>query len=194
MTDRREFLQLAIRAAVASGATELLPILLKASESGHSMAVQIAPPAPAFVDSAPRFFDAKQFSALQAFTEVLIPTDDTPGAREAHCAHFIDFLLASADEVPSLQKTWRDAMQTLEELGFLNADRQRQEAMIGEMSRPERDATAHHQGFPVYLLIKRENTFAYYTSRPGLIENLDYRGDSYNEVFPACTHPEHQHV
>jgi hypothetical protein len=66
--------------------------------------------------------------------------------------------------------------------------------MIGEMSRPERDATAHHQGFPVYLLIKRQNTFAYYTSRPGLIENLDYRGDSYNEVFPACTHPEHQQV
>ncbi|HEX4230822.1 MAG TPA: gluconate 2-dehydrogenase subunit 3 family protein [Bryobacteraceae bacterium] len=194
MTDRREFLQLAIRAAAASGATELLPILLKASESGHSMTAQIAPPAPPFADTPPRFFNAKEFSALQSFTEILIPAGDTPGAREAHCAHFIDFLLASADEVPTLQKTWRDAIKTLDELGFLTADRQRQEAMIAEMSLPERDATAHHQGFPVYLLIKRENTFAFYTSRPGLIENLDYRGDSYNEVFPACTHPEHQHV
>ena len=182
--DRRKFLELAIRTAAFTGAVELLPFLLKAN----------APPEPPFVDSPPRFFDAKDFSALQAFTEILIPTDDTPGAREAHCAHYIDFLLTSADEVPTLQKTWRDAMKTLQELGFQEANRQRQEELVAAMSLPERDSTAHHRGYPVYLLIKRQNAFAYYTSRPGLIENLDYRGDSYNPVFPACTHPEHQKV
>lgn len=192
--DRRDFLELAMRAAAVSGATELLPLLAKAEENGHAMAAGIAPPAPAFVDSAPRFFDAKDFAALEAFTEILIPTDETPGAHEAHCAHFIDFLLASADEAPTLQRTWRDAMKTLDRIGFQAADRKRQEAMIAEMSLPERDSAAHHVGYPVYLLIKRQNTFAYYTSRPGLIENLDYRGDSYNTTFPACTHPEHQQI
>ena len=194
MRDRREFLQIALRAAALSGATELVPVLLRASEAGHSMVTEIAPPAPPFVDSPPRFFNAAEFSALQAFTEILIPTDETPGAREAHCAHFIDFLLSSADEVPSLQKTWRDAMKTLQELGFIEADRQHQEAIIAEMSAPERNASANHAGYAVYVLIKRENTFAYYTSRPGLIENLDYRGDSYNQSFPPCTHPEHQRI
>ena len=95
MTDRREFLDRALRAAAISGAAELFPILVQASAAGHSMSMAAgsAPPAPAFVNSPPRFFDAKQFSALEAFTEILIPTDDTPGAREAHCAHFIDFLV-----------------------------------------------------------------------------------------------------
>ncbi|MGC2660876.1 MAG: gluconate 2-dehydrogenase subunit 3 family protein [Bryobacteraceae bacterium] len=189
---RRDFLDLAMRAASLSGATEFLPVLMKAK---NAMEMSTAPPAPVFVDSAPRFFNAKDFAALQAFTEILIPTDDTPGAREAHCAHFIDFLLASADETPTLQKTWRDAMNTLDGLGFQAADRQRQEALIAEMSLPERDAAAAPPpGYPVYLLVKRENTFAYYTSRPGLIEDLDYKGDSYNASFPACTHPEHQRV
>ena len=85
-------------------------------------------------------------------------------------------------------------MQTLQELGFTEADRHRQEAIVAEISLPERDPAAHHPGYEVYLLIKRQNTFAYYTSRVGLIENLDYRGDSYNQVFPACTHPEHQQI
>jgi hypothetical protein len=40
-------------------------------------------------------------------------------------------------------------------------------------------------------MIKQQNTFAFYTSRAGMIETLDYKGNSYNEVFPACDHPEH---
>jgi hypothetical protein len=48
-----------------------------------------------------------------------------------------------------------------------------------------------HPLYTVYRLIKQQNTFAFYTSRAGLIEALDYRGNSYNDTFPACTHPEH---
>ena len=45
-----------------------------------------------------------------------------------------------------------------------------------------------------YKWIKQQNTFAFYTSRAGMIENLDYRGNSYNATFPACNHPEHHKV
>ena len=62
------------------------------------------------------------------------------------------------------------------------------------MSRPERERGASHPGYVAYRLIKQQNTFAFYTSRAGLIEALDYRGNSYNLEFPACTHPEHQKV
>ena len=47
---------------------------------------------------------------------------------------------------------------------------------------------------PPYRLIKQQNTFAFYTSRAGMIEALDYRGNSFNAEFPACNHPEHQTV
>ena len=45
-----------------------------------------------------------------------------------------------------------------------------------------------------YRLIKQQNAFAFYTSRAGMIEALEYKGNSYNVVFPACTHPEHRQV
>jgi hypothetical protein len=62
------------------------------------------------------------------------------------------------------------------------------------MSLPERDRTAKHPAYSAYRLIKQQNTFAFYTSRAGSIEALEYRGNSYNPEFPACTHPEHRTV
>jgi hypothetical protein len=59
------------------------------------------------------------------------------------------------------------------------------------MSRPERERAATHPAYRAYRLIKQQNTFAFYTSRAGLIETLDYRGNSFNNGFPACTHPAH---
>ena len=54
------------------------------------------------------------------------------------------------------------------------------------MSKPERDRNAKHPAFPAYSLIKQQNTFAFYTSRAGMIENLDYKGNSYNATFPPA--------
>jgi hypothetical protein len=35
---------------------------------------------------------------------------------------------------------------------------------------------------------------AFYTSRVGLIDVLEYQGIAYLTEFPACTHPEHLNV
>jgi hypothetical protein len=51
-----------------------------------------------------------------------------------------------------------------------------------------------HPANETYTWIRQENMFAFFTSRAGTREFLDYRGNSYNETFPACTHPEHQRV
>ena len=127
--------------------------------------------------------------------EILIPTDETPGAREAHCAHFIDFVLHASDGyAPDTQKQWRAAIAALREAGFHSADRERRRTLVAEMAQPERDRTAQHPAYAAYRLIKRENAFAFYTARAGSIEALDYRGNSINLEFPACTHPEHQKV
>jgi len=85
-------------------------------------------------------------------------------------------------------------MAALREAGFHSADPKGRAALVEAMSLPERDRTAKHPAFSAYRLIKQQNTFAFYTSRAGMIEALDYRGNSYNETFPACTHPEHHRV
>ena len=141
------------------------------------------------------FSPPEDFAALEAFTQILIPTDDTPGAREAHCAQYIDFVLqSSAEFAPQTQKQWRDAMAALSAAGFHAADSKGREALVEAMSKPERERGATHPLYAVYRLIKQQNTFAFYTSRAGMIEALDYKGNSYNETFPACNHPEHHTV
>ena len=183
---------MAIRAAALPGAARFFSAWLQAGQATRHAASQ-APPEPPFLrDYKPRFFAADDFDALQSFTEILIPTDDTPGAREARCAHYIDFVLQAAD--PGMQKQWSSAMSTLRSAGFHAATPQQRLAMITEMARPESDRTASHPLYAVYRLIKQQNTFAFYTSRAGMIETLDYRGNTFNAVFPACDHPEHQRV
>ena len=85
-------------------------------------------------------------------------------------------------------------MASLKEAGFHAADEKGRLAIVAAISQPERDPAARHPAFAAYKLIKRENAFAFYTSRAGIIEALDYRGDTYNAVFPACEHPEHHVV
>jgi hypothetical protein len=85
-------------------------------------------------------------------------------------------------------------MSALQAAGFHAADAKGREAILAAISLPERDQTAKHPAYFAYQLIKHENTFAFYTARAGMIETLDYKGNSYNVRFPACNHPEHQVV
>lgn len=144
----------------------------------------------------PRFFSPRDFEALESFTEILIPTDETPGAREARCAHFIDFVLSSLGSFsPETQHQWRSALAALDAAGFHAASPEQRKTLVAGFAAHERDPSVPESP-PVhaYLLIKRETVFAFYTSRAGTIDALDYRGNSYNVTFPACTHPEHHEV
>jgi hypothetical protein len=192
LPSRRDLLDVLARAAAVPAAAEFFSTWLKAADDHqHST----APPEPPLLrDYKPQFFGSEDFEALQAFCEILIPTDDTPGAREAHCAHFIDFLLHSADSMPEMQRQWRAAMTALREAGFHAADSARRAELVEAISRPERDRSATHPAYSAYRLIKQQNTFAFYTSRAGMIETLDYKGNTYNLTFPACQHPEHHTI
>ncbi len=187
---RRDLLKLTTCALAAQGASEFFTAWLDAANAPAHL--HLAQEQPVLRDYQPKFFDAEDFAALQAFTEILIPTDDTPGAREAHCAHFIDFVLAASTEAPQNQGQWREAMRALKSSGFHAASKAERETIVAAMARPERERGASHPAYFAYRLIKQQNTFAFYTSRAGLIEALDYKGNRFNASFPACEHPEHR--
>jgi hypothetical protein len=195
LLSRRDLLEMAARAAAAPGALAFFSSWLQA-EPGPQHSGFTPPPEPALLrDYRPAFFEQSDFDALRAFTEILIPTDESPGAREARCAHFIDFVLqASTEAAPDVVRQWRDAMAALRDAGFHAADAAGRAALVEAMSRPERDPGATHAAYAAYRLIKQQTAFAFYTSRAGTIEALDYRGNSYYAEFPACEHPEHRTV
>lgn len=196
---RRELLRLVGYALAAPAAGKFFGAWLQAAHAVPRRSfesAQVAPAEPPLLRNyTPKFFDAADFAALSAFTQILIPTDGTPGAREAHCAHFIDFVLqASEKHAPDTIRQWRTAMRALMDAGFHDADDRGKASLVEAMSRPERVTGATHPCYAAYWLIKAQNTFAFYTSRAGMIEALDYKGNSYNASFPACEHPEHRTV
>lgn len=194
LPSRRDLIAMLAAAAAAPAGERFLTAWLEAAPHDLHAGQAIGSTAPAVLQNyKPQFFPAEDFAALQAFTDILIPADDTPGARDARCAEFIDFVLtASTAANPGAQRQWHDAMRALREAGFHGADVPARAALVEAMSRPERERGAAHPAYFAYRLIKQQNTFAFFTSREGMIQTLDYKGNAYNAEFPACQHPEHR--
>ena len=67
-------------------------------------------------------------------------------------------------------------------------------ALVTAAAAPESDSSLTHPGFSAYQLIKEMTVRAFYTSRIGLVDVLEYQGIAYLTAFPACTHAEHHSV
>jgi hypothetical protein len=84
---RRSFLQML---SVALGGTALMlewSEIASAHDAHHGV--------PALAEGGPKFFTAEELADVAAIAEQIIPSDETPGAREAGVANFIDRALAS---------------------------------------------------------------------------------------------------
>src|SRR5437588_7734473 len=81
------------------------PALLSAATHAHNAAKAATPPKS-------EFFTPEEVAEVEAITARIIPTDDTPGAREAGVVYFIDRGLATfaVDD----QKTYREGLPELQ--------------------------------------------------------------------------------
>lgn len=159
-------------------------------------------PSPADTESpyVPRFFKPDEFHTVEVLTEMILPTDEKPGAKEAKVTNYIDFIVYSASEFePSLQKDWIDGLSLTDKLSekqygkpFLQLSPAQREGLLTQMSVPEHDQNAEHPGFPFFRLLKGMTLEAFFTSKVGLNDFLDYKGLTFLTSFPGCTHPEHQ--
>ena len=102
---RRKFLAQGLSGVSAVWVSAHLPALVAAAEHAHKAANSATPPK--F-----EFFTPEQAAEVEAITARIIPTDETPGAREAGVVYFIDRGLATfaADD----QKTYREGLPELQ--------------------------------------------------------------------------------
>ena len=195
---RRDAAWAILRAAAVVGGQGFFSSWMRAaqviSHNSHAHnANSHAPPEPdRWISYKPKFFSAEDFRNLDAFTAILIPTDETPGAREAHVTAFIDFVVnAAAEYAPEMQNDWRNAMDWLHARHFAELPPGEQLSLVQRMSEREHEASKKGQRFAVYRLIKEMTVHAFYTSRVGLVDVLEYQGLAYLTEFPGCDHPEH---
>jgi gluconate 2-dehydrogenase gamma chain len=168
----------------------------------------------------PLFFSPAQFAMVERLSEMILPTDDTPGAKEAGVAEFIDFMVArravvvSREELRTTQDKifagnqmqvrfvtglgWLDA-QSKYQFGteFLKAPAEQQNALLEELAYPAKYKPQTAEGRDIFQLMRDYTVVGYYTSRIGL-ENLGYPGlRMFWDKMPGCTHPddpEHAHL
>ncbi len=149
---------------------------------------------------APRFFTQAEYAALECLTELIIPSDGSPGAREAGVSEFIDFMVASD---PPLQYRFRYGLTWLDSRAlemharpFRELAGAEQAEMLGYLAYKERFRPGEDDGRAFFALLREYTVMGYYTSRVGL-EQLDFPGLKFYAGSPGCPHtgdPEHRNT
>jgi glucoside 3-dehydrogenase (cytochrome c) hitch-hiker subunit len=156
-----------------------------------------APPAAAAAAWKPLFFDAHQNETVIILSELIIPATDTPGAKAAKVNEFIDLMLSAED--PAVKReflrglAWMDKKShELYGVNFKEATPQQQTALLVTLSSGKNTTLEDQLGVEFFNTVKSYTINGYYTSEIGLIKELGYKGNSYLDEFPGCTHAEHQ--
>ena len=181
---------------------------------------QIAAPHKANEAYKPLFFSPQQFQMIERLADMIIPTDETPGAKEAGVAEFIDFMVASRVPVSARRDirctqdaielgneaqgrfvsglNWMDA-RSKSEFGreFLECAPEQQKSLLEELAYKAKFKPMTESGRQFFQMVRDYTVVGYYTTRVGL-ESLGYPGLRLVwPSMPGCPHPndpEHVHV
>ena len=136
----------------------------------------------------PRALTRDQYATLEELTEILIPADEhSGGAKAAGVAAYIDAMLA--DEFDASVKASFIAGLTLvggmaqqrHGKGFVAASAAEREAIVATMAEGEANPTTDEARF--FVALKRRTVRGYYTSRLGIHDELNYKGNTMQEEY-----------
>jgi gluconate 2-dehydrogenase subunit 3-like protein len=138
--------------------------------------------------NAHRFFTPDEFAMVDELSELIIPTDEhSPGARAAKVAEYIDRRLAeSFGDEPKLQ--WRGGLKLIDQISvemngrpFMQASQDQRVAVLTRMAGNESNPEKPEEKF--FAELKSRVARAYYTSKIGIHDELEYKGNTYLREF-----------
>jgi hypothetical protein len=192
--ERREVLRMMAKAAAAAQFPDFSRWVFACSHQ-TGIALQIRP-----AKYEPRFFTVAEYDTLVRLTELIIPADGTPGAREAGVSEFIDFMVWND---PSIQYrfrtglTWLNARsQVLHGAPFNSLDATQQSDLLQHLAYRKHYRSGEEDGRAFFSLVRDYTVMGFYTSRIGL-EELDFPGLKMYSESPECPHtgdPEHKQL
>ena len=191
--DRREAIK---SVAVGVGVVSSLPILNNGASAQVHQHHVAAPLVADTVSKAPAFFNKHQFATITELASLIIPTDETPGAREAKVNEYIDLIVG--ESAFDVQKIFLDGLAWLDKASkdrhkknFVGLTNAQQVGLLTEISKIKNPAPHETTQAKFFKAIKDMTIDGFYTSKIG-IEELGYVGNTVLDEFPGCTHPEHQ--
>jgi gluconate 2-dehydrogenase gamma chain len=191
---RREVLQILATAATAA----YFPGFSKWSFACGHIGNAALPIRPAQYD--PQFFTAGEYAMVDRLTEIIIPSDATPGAKEAGVAEFIDFMVFSDPEVQyrfRMGLAWLNAHSERNyDKKFLELSAEQQSSLLEPLGFKDKARPGEEDGREFLSLIREYTVTGFYTSQIGYRE-LDNPALRFYSESPECPHkgdPEHWHL
>lgn len=168
----------------------------------------------------PLFFSAQHYQMIEHLAEMIIPADDSPGAKQTGVAEFIDFMVANRVPV-CVRRDVRSTQDAIEvgneaqnkflsgldwinarsksEFGheFMDCTPEQQNSLLEEVAYKAKFKPTTESGREFFQLMRDYTVVGYYTTRIGL-ESLGYPGLRVVwPSMPSCSHPddpEHIHL
>ena|SRR5689334_13108426 len=186
--NRREWLKIS---ATALGAS-LLPLPAVAAETSQAEAPPAAPQTKAVEPkAAARFFTPAQHALVDELSETIIPADShSGGAKAARVADYIDQeLRQSFDE--SDKALWREGLRLVDIMSqhyngksFVNASPEGKVAVVKVLS--DNDHMTDLPEVRFFIELKRLTVRGYYTSKIGIHDELEYKGNRILQEYVGC--------
>jgi len=148
----------------------------------------------------PQFFTAAEYAMVERLTEIIIPSDGTPGAKEAGVAEFIDFMVASDPEPQypfRMGLAWLNARaQEANGKRFVELTPEQQTSLLEPLGFKDKARPGAETGVRFFSLVREYTVTGFYTSEIGFKE-LDNPALKFYAESPECPHkgdPEHAHL
>lgn len=126
--------------------------------------------------------------------EILLPSDDSPGARQAGVGYYLDTVLLYADA--KRQNAWRGGVQQVERAAtemfgkpFSACTTAQQTEIMTRMAENESHPQEPLQHF--FAILKPAAIEAFCLSDAGMRDYLHYRGNQVLADFPGCPSGHH---
>jgi hypothetical protein len=135
-----------------------------------------------------RFFTREEFAMVDELSELIIPSDEhSPGARAAKVADYIDQRLAEARE-EEVKQEWREGLKLIDRIAnemsnrsFMQAPPEQRVAVLERIAQNEANPQKPEERF--FALLKAQVAYGYYTSKIGIHDELEYKGNTYLREF-----------
>lgn len=148
----------------------------------------------------PQFFSPSEYAVIERLTEIIIPSDTTPGAKEAGVAEFVDFAVSVDTERQypmRLGISWLNAhCERLFGKVFLDLSEAQQISVLEPLAYKAKYREGEEDGRKFFAEIKELTAAGFYTTEIGYKE-IDNPALKFYAKSPACPHtddPEHKHL